>query len=614
VRRADLSALVPTGAARQGIERVPAYPPAVLAMVHDGDLDAGGAFLAWQLAQLPGRLRPRERDALLVLTARLLAAERAGSTRLALAEADKRLLAGIPEVVGDEHAHAPLIVDGDYLYSQRSHGCEARVAKALAQRSARGSHLGEAAVREAVDQVARASQPVPSDEQRQAVVAALSRGVGAISGGPGTGKTTTAITLVRTLVRLGVPANSIALCAPTGKAASRLEEDLRARLGQLAERAPADQSLLSDGPKAQTLHRLLGLRSGYTLAAASDTLPFRAVVVDESSMIDLVLMDRLLAALADTTLLVLLGDADQLPSVSSGAVFRDLGSLGTRLGHGFRTGGMQSLAELARAVQAGQVATCTSLFAVRDRPDRLVGQGAERLGAEHRDELLRRYHRSVFRAPEVLALLEPAFALEGNDDDGDGGGDGQSLNRQDQDRLDALARALGRSRVLAVTQERPTGVERSNAFLHELHGGGATFLPGEPVLMSRNDYPRQLWNGDQGIAVRTRHPRRGHAVHVAFRNRQGWLLVDPRLLGSALVLGYALSVHKAQGSELDAVTLLLPELPCPLLTRELLYTAVSRARTSVVVCGTLAALEAGVSTAQVRSTGIVQRLATLGVP
>jgi exodeoxyribonuclease V alpha subunit len=599
MRQGELRVLSPTGAARLAIEPGAAYPPELQAWVRDGDLDPGGAFLAWQLAQLPGRVGARERLALTILTARLLVAERAGSTRVALTDDDKQLLAKLPDVAGGPASHAPLVVEGDHLYSQRAHGCEERVASALAKRWVRRSLFEQAGLSAAVNAVARQSLVPPSAEQAHAVVTALSRHVAAISGGPGTGKTTTAITLVRALARLSVPVRGIALCAPTGKAASRLEEDLRTRLGQLAHRDPVDEHLLRDCPQAQTLHRLLGIgakpRPGST--TARDPLPFQAVVVDESSMIDLVLMDRLLGALADTTLLVLLGDADQLPSVSAGAVFRDLGELGVRLEHGFRTGGMRALADLAHAVKAGDADRCAQLCTPRRHPDEIEGRAAERVESQHRDELLRRYHARVFRAPEVAALVDPAFVMH------DGALDAPGIER-----LHALADRLGRSRILAVTHERPTGVERTNAFLHDLHGGGAHFLPGEPVLMLRNDYARELWNGDQGIAIRVRQAGRASVIRVAFLTRGGWRIVDPQLLGNALTLGFALSVHKSQGSELDAVTLLLPDLPCPLLTRELLYTAVSRARSSVLLCGSLTALKAGVTTTESRSSGIAARL------
>jgi exodeoxyribonuclease V alpha subunit len=127
--------------------------------------------------------------------------------------------------------------------------------------------------------------------------------------------------------------------------------------------------------------------------------------------------------------------------------------------------------------------------------------------------------------------------------------------------------------------------------------------------MLRNDYERELWNGDQGMAVRVRQSGKPAAVAVAFRSREGWRTVDARAMASALGLGFALSVHKAQGSEFDEVLLLLPDFACPLLTRELLYTAISRARKSVVLCGALARFSAGIATGETRNSGLAERMA-----
>jgi len=481
------------------------------------------------------------------------------------------------------------------------------VASRLAQSRARRTPFALADIASALDDVAAQSLPLPSDEQKGAVAAALEHQLGVISGGPGTGKTTIALALVRSLVRLGIPPADIALGAPTGKAAGRLEDDFRTRLGALQAPAAADRALLAECPRAQTLHRLLGTSRGPggVLRAARDPLPFRAVIVDESSMIDLVLMDKLLAALPDDALLVLLGDADQLPSIAAGAVFRDLGPLAVRLERGYRADVAQAtgrqIAELATAVRTGQAERAAQLCTTRLGPSALAKVGVEHVAPEHRDDLLRDYHGRLFgdmAALDVAELIDHMYAEK----------DG-FFAAEEVPRLEALSAHLARTRILAVTRGRATGVERCNAFLHDLHGGGPSFQPGEPVLMLRNDYARELWNGDQGVAVRVRRP--GQPVAVAFRSRAGWLAVDPWApwaRAGALDLGFALTVHKAQGSEFEDVLLLLPDSACPLLTRELLYTAVSRARTSVILCGALDQLRAGISTGESRISGLAARL------
>jgi exodeoxyribonuclease V alpha subunit len=565
------------------------------ALLESGDLDESHAFLAWQLAALPHGLVPAERAALALLVARLLAAQATGSTRIALEVDDERLLERAPELAAAAVAgrRTPLVVERGWLYTERSHACETRVAAQLAALLAAGP-FRPLDIEAAVAESARLTSPAPTDEQQAAVATALRRRLGVIAGGPGTGKTATAFLLLRSLVRLGVAPAAIALCAPTGKAKSRLEEAVRTRLSALEPLPEVDRALLAECPPAETLHRLLGRRSG-----AGHPLALRVAIVDESSMIDLALMDRLLDALPRASQLVLLGDADQLPSVSTGAVFRDLGSRAVRLSRPFRAdpaaAAGRELVDLAQAVRAGSVETSAAALALRASCDALAGQGAELLTAECRDEVLRRHHART-RADALLA--GHVFTLQ----------DGWFATNETE-RLAALASHLGRTRVLCVTRRGRAGSESCNAFLHHLAGGGPDLLPGEPVLVLRNDYERELWNGDQGFVVRAAEPGEPATLVAAFPSRRGWLAVRPRALGGAVGPGYALTVHKAQGSEYDEVLLLLPDAPCPLSSRELLYTAVSRARRSVIVCGDIELWKSGVAAAERRSSGLAERFA-----
>ena len=601
-----LPPLSPDGTARQRLSPTRAYPDALLDLVRDNDLDEGDAFLAWQLAHLAAGIAPAEREAFMLLVGRLLVVQALGGTRLPTSEDDRALLAKVPELAGPAPGRTPLILDGNQLYIERAHAREGRVASALAARLGRPDAFAKSAAAAALDDVVATGPGAPSEEQKAAILTVVGRFLGVISGGPGTGKTTTALALVRSLVRLGVPPARIVLCAPTGKAASRLEDDFRSRLSLLKSPPRADQALLADCPQAQTLHRLLGVtraRGGFPIAVPT-VLPYRAVIVDESSMIDLALMDRLLAALADDTLVVFLGDADQLPSVSAGAVFRDLGGYAVRLGHGFRTDASQGvgrqLAALASAVRAGEANAGRDLWTLRQQAGVLAHRGVELLPAEQREELLRRHHARIFAGAAMRTLVERVYAFR----------DG-AFDAEDARALDALAAQLGRTRILAVTRQRAAGVERTNALLHDLGGGGPLFLPGEPVMVLRNDYERGLWNGDQGVAVRVQRTGQPETISVVFRSSEGWYPVDPRTMGDALSLAFALTVHKAQGSEFDEVVVLLPDSPCPLLSRELLYTAISRARGGVILCGTPEMFAAGVGTSQNRSSGIAERLARL---
>jgi exodeoxyribonuclease V alpha subunit len=151
-------------------------------------------------------------------------------------------------------------------------------------------------------------------------------------------------------------------------------------------------------------------------------------------------------------------------------------------------------------------------------------------------------------------------------------------------------------------------VENANEFLHDLAGGGPAFLPGEPVIMQRNDYEHHLWNGDQGLMLLTHVHGQPTTLSAVFRTRHGFRAFPLTALQGSLSLAYALSVHKAQGSELSEVILLLPEKPSPLLVRELIYTALTRARTSAVLCGSDNLLSQGVTATTQRNTKISARL------
>ena len=601
--------LSPLGTARQHLAPALAYPPGLLSDLRDADLGEEEAFLAWQMGQFAGGVGEAERRDLVSLVARSLISGSQGSTRMRLAAAERALLFRVPALVGAPGERKPLIVDGEFLYHQRVLACETRLAAAIKARAVQPGPEPQA-VRTAVAEVAATSTPPLSDEQQTAVVAALSRRLAVVSGGPGTGKTTIALALGRGLVRLGVPASELALAAPTGKAANRLQESFHAGLAALAAPSAEDRALQSACPAAQTLHRLLGYSpaTGRFLHHQNHRLAARALIVDEGSMIDLALMERLLRALRDDAVLLLLGDADQLPSVDAGAVFRDLSNLAVRLQRNFRTDQARAagrrISECAAAVRAGDAGRLLALLTPRPTAAALACDGVELVPGIEREAVLERWYRdSIAALSEWNQLVEHEYLL---------GPEG--FSSKDHDRLTRLHAQIARQRVLCVTRERPFGANPVNAFLHGLCAGpGGELLPGEPVLVLHNDYERGLWNGDQGIILSVKQPgqpARPMAVfHLSTTAASHWLAVSPEALGEGLSLAYALTVHKAQGSEHDQVLLLLPEKLLPLLTRELLYTALTRARHAVVICGSADVLAAGAATSLARSSGLAERLA-----
>jgi exodeoxyribonuclease V alpha subunit len=580
---------------------------------------------------------PAERRALGLVVLALEQARASGSTRLPVAglpaalarlgadEAARRAASELlrapttrPEVAalfGAGGDYKPFIIDGGALYAQRDLALEDRLARALAARFAAPALTTDARALEAAVTAAAPPDRPFNDEQREALRAALARPLTVITGGPGTGKTALLAGIVRGLGALGLAPEDIALAAPTGRAANRIAESLGALTGALEPR---------------TVHRLLGYRGGRAAARAGEfrhhdgwPLPHRAVLVDEASMIDLELMERLARALRADARVVLLGDADQLPSVDAGAVFRELAPRGIRLVHSHRQdprapSGASVLAA-ARAVHAGAAPDASP----RARPGDLAWSGFERLApaapgpaAERRlvtafaDQWIR---DRVLALPDYALVAGRAYPLAGD-----------AVAAGAAAPLLALVRHHGSLRVLAVT--RAAGAVTSAESLNDLLARraavalSATFDPalpgpGTPVMMVRNDYDRGLFNGDQGVvALEARAGDQAPRLVAVFPRGAGLAAFPYEGLRDDLRVAYATTVHKAQGAELDHVALVLPERDVPLLSRELLYTALTRARHSAVVVGRSELLSIAVARPLERASGLAARLDALLAP
>ena len=639
-----MSALTPAGTAR---ERFLAQsggrsePPRDLALHADDPDVRDAAYLGWEIARCAPRLGATERRAVAALAAATVAAVRAGSTRV---PTDRRLAAALaaigaesalPDVralleraaakdsavacvVGMPGDRTPLVVDGAWLYAERMRVLEERFSgRALALVARSTVHPDSRATGRALKAVAD-GPPALTEEQRRAVREALTAPLALVTGGPGTGKTTIVVALLRALAWIGIRVEDVAIAAPTGKAAQRLTEAIRTGLAAAA-RGLDEAALAASPPEPQTLHRLLGWSptTGRFARHENDPLPHKVVIVDEASMIDLGAMDSLLRALGKEGRLVLLGDADQLPSVEAGAVFRDLcASLGAaRLTVNLRVAsdpGARRIVTAASAVNSGvldasftaAVRTCRS---VQD----LSLEGVEHLDApwsEVRGALLDRWWRDrVASLDGFAARASRTFRMH----------DG-AFDDAETAELRALYDHHARARILCVTRSRhlSTGAEAiDDGLLGRLPGAAharrwrsVPLAPGAPVLFGRNDYERRLFNGDQGIAVRV-DAGDGHGPRLtAVFPRGAGLAAFPVDALPDLAPAFAMTVHKAQGSELDHVALVLPETDMPLLTRELLYTAMTRARRSVVVVGTLDLLARTVSRTVERHSGVADRL------
>ncbi|WP_059014296.1 exodeoxyribonuclease V subunit alpha [Mycobacterium sp. M26] len=430
--------------------------------------------------------------------------------------------------------------------------------------------------------------PAPFAEQRVAAEIALSRGLTVLTGGPGTGKTTTVARLLALLAEQaddGSRRLRIALAAPTGKAAARLQEAVQIEVDKLDE---VDRARLPD-LRATTLHRLLGSRpdtSSRFRHHRDNRLPHDVIVVDETSMVSLTMMARLVEAVRPDSRLVLVGDPDQLASVDAGAVLADLvDGLSARgdtpvatLVTSHRFGA--SIGALAQAIREGDADQAVAVL-------RAGGEHIEWVDTEEPTAAL----RSVL-VPHALRLREAAVL-----------GNGQV----------ALA-TVDEHRLLCAHRRGPFGVAYWNRqverWLAEVTDTPpwATWYAGRPLLVTANDYGLGLYNGDTGVTVLRDGVLRavlpGGPVPLEFATSR---LADVETM-------HAMTIHKSQGSQAAEVTVLLPEEDSRLLTRELLYTAITRARTKVRVVGTAAQLRAAIERRAVRASGLSRRLRGPGTP
>ncbi len=505
-------------------------------------------------------------------------------------------------VVGAPGAPTPLILDAAHrLYLARYWRFEQELARDLLARAVEGaSELRAEHVREALERLFPGdSSSVATDWQQVAAAVALSRKLAIVAGGPGTGKTyVVARTLALLLAENRESPPRIALCAPTGKAALRLGGSISSAIDALA----VDDGIKDLMPReATTIHRLLRPRGrqGRFWHSRRRPLELDLLVVDECSMVDLPLMARVLAALPEPARLILLGDKDQLASVEAGSVFADI------------CGGRDRT-----CLSAGLVRTLSSL--VTTPLCSVTGEAAEPLADSI--VVLTRGHR--FGAASSIARL--AQAVKENDqerlsellDDSHVKGfsrhEVHTTSQRDRLRRELVGRyakllrggfgergaaelldALSRTKVLCALRRGPHGVDEVNRWIVEglraegVIAGNAEWYAGRPVLITRNDYALGLYNGDVGVVL---HSPEG-LLQVMFQRstaegHEGWMTVVPSRL-PAHETAYAMTVHKSQGSEFDHVLLVLPPPDSPSLTRELLYTGITRARESVEIWGSV---------------------------
>lgn len=509
----------------------------------------------------------------------------------------------------DARPDAPFVIDGDVFYLRRNYRHEVAVAAQLQQRMAPLAPALAAVTGKDLLALFNGSESAEESMQREAVARAPGQRLLVLTGGPGTGKTTTVLRMLLALSREHAARHAgqlpaIRIAAPTGKAAQRLADSLVRGAARLrAGSAPGSRSDRPGTPlpdawqphleaalagQSGTLHRLLGSRGrlGGFSHDRNQPLPADIVVVDEASMIDLALLRALLDALRDEAVLVLVGDADQLTSVATGSVLIDIvqaleqhaaGAL-VRLRHCFRSDA--ALVPINDAVRNGDAPAFQRTW----KDAELAGRAVHHPLRDRRDldVLLASWTRQL-----QTGLAEAgAFAVIRRSD-------AQTIQQclavlHNQQLLCALRE--GEFGALAANQTIETGLRRS------LSGPGpshARWYPGRAVMVTRNDPASGLFNGDVGLCLRLADEGSEAVLQVVFDGGDtGLRLFDPDDLPETEG-AFALTVHKSQGSEYRQVAVLLtPDDSHPLLSRQLLYTALSRAQAQVQLWSTPAALDA----------------------
>lgn len=483
----------------------------------------------------------------------------------------------------------PLVWDGTRLYLERYWRFEESVATELLRRA--GADGGLTTESDHLETVLAELFESGDPLQRTAAEKALTRRLTVIGGGPGTGKTSTIARLLAaasSIASAGGRRFEVALAAPTGKAAERMKVAVQeARLPGLGEDVAETLRIT----EAKTLHRLLGVNSDGTVwHDHTKPLPHDMVIVDETSMVSLPLMARLLDAIRTDAALVLVGDPSQLTSVEAGAVLGEIvgptGGASARgplaadivlLEHNYRS--VPKITELAAAIRTGDAERALEILRNADSSEISWVSDDDADGV------------AALQAEAAECAVEAVrAAAAGNGEVG--------------------LHAASKLKVLCATRFGPPGVftwsaEIERLIAHDLpeDGIGRWGYVGRPIIVTRNDYPNKLFNGDVGLVVAG-----SGGTKAVFRDLEGRLRELALSQLGEIDTWWATTIHKSQGSEFDRVIVSLPPAPSPILTRELLYTAVTRAKKSVAIVAAESSLRAAIEHPVERPSGLGPKL------
>ena len=517
-------------------------------------------------------------------------------------------------IVGAPGEYRPLIFDDSRrLYLYRYWEYQEKLACSIRDRLAlEPERVDEVLLKEGLVRLFPDVEPDGISWQRIAAYTAVTKRFCIISGGPGTGKTATVARILALLLeQAGSKRLRMALAAPTGKAAARLHEVLERARTTVACSEEIKGALPSG---ASTIHRLLGTmpHSPYFRHDKENPLSVDVVVVDEASMVDLPLMAKLIQAIPRQSRLILLGDKDQLASVEAGSVLGDACDTGGRHGFSrdFRTGiqrvtgfvfddgeddddetGMRDcVVELRRNYRFDSNG---GISQVSEAVNEGEGEMASELLMGNRFEDIRWNELPPPR--QLSAFLRPHVVT------------GFRGYLETDDKAEAIQR-FNEFRILCALREGPYGIALINSLvetiLREEHliSPEQTWYRGRPIMITRNDYTLRLFNGDVGLVLPD--PESGGDARVYFPSADGIIRKFHPLRLPKHETVYAMTVHKSQGSEFNTILMVLPDRLSPVLTRELIYTGITRAREAVTVCGSGSVFRAAVARRIERTSGL----------
>lgn len=483
---------------------------------------------------------------------------------------------------------APVVFDGARLYLYRYWQYENRLAKKIIEMSKDSSRYIEKYQELAKTITSLFGEEGKTNGQLDAALSAVRNRFSVITGGPGTGKTT-AIAKILTAVFTSFPDESVVLAAPTGKAASRMNEALKNAVS-FAKNSIDDEIMQKiQALGGSSIHRLLGWTNtpGVFIHNSSNPIDAGIVIIDEASMIDLSLMSKLVDSIGSGTSLLLLGDKDQLTSVEAGNVLGDICEASSNgvfkennvsvLTKSYRFGKNTFIGELASEVNTG-----SDIVAIKEVFNKCTDSSIKFIDSkisssmEIVEDAVVRNYSSLFKLTDASQIIA----------------------------------ALEKFRILCASKVDRGGVTQINRFAESvmikngsIKSPGDQWYHGRPVMVTENNYVLELFNGDCGVILEKEGEKRGY-----FQSNDGTVRSFPVSMLPSVETVYAMTVHKSQGSEYDSVMVILPEKEMAVLTKELIYTAVTRSRKDLTIIGKEEILSTAVKRSAARNSGLADAL------